>query len=90
VRDSNGTDEHGGAARAAVSTDLGVQGLTCSHCVSSVTEELRRLAGVRDVTVELVAGGVSRVAVASDAILDADQLAAAVDEAGYALVDLPR
>ena len=74
----------------AALSELGVQGMTCSHCVVSVTEQLRRLAGVQSVDVELVAGGVSRVIVASDAALDADQVAAAVDEAGYALVDLSR
>jgi copper chaperone len=82
--------QHATPTPALVSTDFGVQGITCSHCVSSVTEELGRLASVKNVDVELVAGGVSRVTVASNAALDADQLADAIDEAGYAFVDLPR
>ncbi|KQY96321.1 hypothetical protein ASD19_10325 [Microbacterium sp. Root53] len=59
--------------------------MTCSHCVSSVTEELSALPGVQRVSVDLVAGGVSTVTVDSDAPLDADAVAAAVDEAGYTL-----
>jgi copper chaperone len=88
------SDHHGnrdqGTTQATLSTELGVQGMTCSHCVSSVTQELGRVAGVTQVSVDLVAGGVSRVTVGSDVALDAAQVAAAVDEAGYALVDLPR
>ncbi|ANJ28523.1 heavy-metal-associated domain-containing protein [Agromyces aureus] len=74
-------------ANPTVST-YGVAGMTCSHCVGAVTGELGRLDGVSSVDVELVAGGVSRVTVQSAAALDADQVAAAVDEAGYELADL--
>jgi copper chaperone CopZ len=69
-----------------------VVGMTCGHCVQSVTEELTELSGVTDVDVELVAGGTSQVTVTSDAPLARDDVAAAVDEAGYALAsprDLP-
>ena len=59
-----------------------VTGMTCDHCVASVTEEVAALAGVVDVRVDLESG---RVDVTSDEPLDADQVAAAVDEAGYAL-----
>jgi copper chaperone len=75
---------------SAVHTELGVQGMTCSHCVSSVTEELSALPGVRGVKVDLAAGGISTVTVMSDDALDADQVSAAIDEAGYTLADLPR
>ena len=64
-------------------TTLPVAGMTCEHCVASVTEEVGELAGVRDVTVDLVAGGTSTVTVTSDAPLDADALVDAVREAGY-------
>lgn len=70
---------------AAATTTLQVEGMTCSHCVSSVTEELSALPGVRRVSVDLVAGGVSTVTVDSDDPLDADAVTAAVDEAGYTL-----
>lgn len=68
-------------------TVVHVAGMTCSHCVNAVTEELKELAGVRDVTVDLVAGGTSNVSVTSDAPLDGEAVRAAVDEAGYAVVD---
>lgn len=73
-------------------TTYSVTGMTCSHCVASVTEELSALDGVTDVVVDLAAGGTSAVTVTSDAPLDTAQVAAAVDEAGYALAgprDLP-
>jgi copper chaperone len=94
--DSHGTHqhehshEHAAPTATLLSTELGVQGMTCSHCVSSVTEELSQLAGVTAVNVDLVAGGISRVIVDSDTVLDGQQIEAAIDEAGYELVDLPR
>ena len=69
-----------------------VTGMTCGHCVASVTEELSALDGVEDVAVDLVAGGTSTVTVSSTAPLSDEAVAQAVDEAGYALAgprDLP-
>ncbi len=69
-----------------------VTGMTCGHCVASVESELRSVPGVTDVNVDLVAGGTSHVTVTSDQPLVRDDVAAAVDEAGYALAssrDLP-
>jgi copper chaperone len=63
-----------------------VNGMTCGHCVASVTDELRSLPGVRDVTVDLVADGDSRVVVDSAQPLAETDVRAAVDEAGYRLV----
>lgn len=77
-------------AAAAQVTSYGVDGMTCSHCVASVTDELSGLDGVREVNIELVVGGVSRVTVASDAALDRNHVVAAIDEAGYQMADLPR
>ncbi|WP_249295932.1 heavy-metal-associated domain-containing protein [Agrococcus sp. Marseille-Q4369] len=74
------------AADGAVSQSFEVEGMTCGHCVSSVTEELSGLAGVEGVEVELVPGGRSTVTVASDAALRVDDVRAAVSEAGYTLV----
>ena len=59
-----------------------VTGMTCGHCVSSVTEEVGSLPGVSDVQVELESG---RVTVTSDATVGADEVRAAVEEAGYSL-----
>jgi copper chaperone CopZ len=74
-------------ATGLVSTDLGVTGMTCGHCVSSVTEELSALDGVESVDVQLNVGGVSTVTVTSASALDAAAIAAAVDEAGYSLAE---
>lgn len=68
-----------------VVADYLVEGMTCSHCVRSVTEELSAIAGVESVDVDLKAGGLSRVRVASVAPLGQDAVRAAVEEAGYAL-----
>lgn len=63
-----------------------VEGMTCEHCVLSVTEELTELEGVSDVAVALVPSGASSVTVTSDAPVDADALRGAVAEAGYEVV----
>ena len=59
-----------------------IKGMTCGHCVSSVSAELGRLPGVTDVRVDLAAG---TAAVTSKQPLDPQAVRAAVDEAGYEL-----
>jgi copper chaperone len=59
-----------------------VTGMTCGHCVSSVTEEVCELPGVTDVAVELETG---RLTLTADRELPADEVRAAVEEAGYSL-----
>jgi copper chaperone CopZ len=59
-----------------------VTGMTCGHCVKAVTEEVSAIAGVESVEVDLETGAVT-VAAATDPTRE--QMAAAVDEAGYAL-----
>lgn len=59
-----------------------VTGMTCGHCVSAVSDELKELDGVTDVDVDLEAGGASSVTVTSGAPLDETDVAAALDEAG--------
>ena len=63
-------------------TVLDVTGMTCDHCVNHVSSELKELAGVTDVAVELDAGGTSVVTVTSDAPIERAKLDEAVDEAG--------
>ena len=70
----------------SITASYSVSGMTCSHCVAAVTEEVGRLAGVNTVDVELNAGGDSRGTVNSEAPLPVDDVRTAVDEAGYALV----
>ena len=71
-----------------ISTGLGVTGMTCGHCVSSLTEKLSGLDGVESVDVQLNVGGVSTVTVASASALDPAAIRAAVDEAGYSLAEV--
>ncbi len=59
-----------------------VTGMTCGHCVASVTEEVTELAGVTDVVVDLASGSLT---VTSAAPLDESAVRAAVEEAGYQL-----
>jgi len=66
-------------------TTLSVDGMTCAHCVRAVTEELNALDGVTVVDVELHAGGASLVRYESARPVDAAEIAAAIDEAGYSL-----
>lgn len=63
-----------------------VEGMTCEHCVMSVTEELTELDGVSDVAVQLVPGGRSEVTVTSDGPVATEALRDAVAEAGYEVV----
>ena len=57
-----------------------VSGMTCEHCVASVTEEVLEIAGVTGVDVDLPTGTLT---VTSDRPVSEDDVRAAVDEAGY-------
>jgi len=57
-----------------------VTGMTCGHCVAAVTTEVGSVPGVTAVDVDLITG---RVTVEGDVV--PDEVAAAIDEAGYAL-----
>ncbi|MDP4805133.1 MAG: heavy-metal-associated domain-containing protein [Candidatus Nanopelagicales bacterium] len=63
-----------------------VRGMTCAHCVSSVTEEITEVPGVLSVSVDLVIDGDSVVNVESGSEIDEELIRAAIDEAGYDLV----
>lgn len=67
-------------------TTLKIDGMTCGHCVSSVKEELAEVDGVQSVSVELNAGGESPVTIESTRELSSEEIAAAVEEAGYTVV----
>ena len=55
-----------------------IAGMTCDHCVLSVTEEVSEIAGVQDVDVDLATGRLAVTGQASEqAVRDA------VAEAGY-------
>ena len=59
-----------------------VEGMTCGHCVSTVTAELSKIDGVTEVNVDLATGNVT---VESTEPLDPAAAKAAVEEAGYEL-----
>jgi copper chaperone len=69
-----------------VSTTVNVSGMTCGHCVSSVSEELEALEGVEAVDVDLNAGGISTVTITSAKALSRSEIGEAVAEAGYLVV----
>ncbi|CCG04223.1 heavy-metal-associated domain-containing protein [Blastococcus saxobsidens] len=57
-----------------------VTGMTCAHCVTSVTEEVSQLPGVTGVEVDLATGGLT---LTSEQPVDEAAVRAAVEEAGY-------
>jgi copper chaperone CopZ len=59
-----------------------VSGMTCSHCVLSVREEVSEVRGVRAADVDLASGTLT---VSGDGFSD-DAIRAAVAEAGYQVV----
>lgn len=59
-----------------------VTGMTCGHCVSSVTEEVQGIAGVDGVEVVLETGAVT---ITSAEPIEETAVRAAVEEAGYKL-----
>jgi copper chaperone CopZ len=64
-------------------TTVQVSGMTCAHCERAVAEEIARVPGVRSVVVDLARGTVT---VDVHSAVDRADIAAAVDEAGYALL----
>lgn len=62
-----------------MSTVYSVPGVTCQHCVDAITTELRRVAGVTAVRVDLAT---KTVTVDGDGA-DPAAVRVAIDEAGY-------
>ncbi|MDH6278586.1 copper chaperone [Aurantimicrobium minutum] len=58
-------------------------GMTCQHCVASVTREVSELAHVTSVSIDLPSGTVT---VESDSSIPQDEIIAAIDKAGYPAV----
>jgi len=78
--------ENEAAAADAVEASFAVEGMTCGHCVSSVSREVGAIPGVGAVTIDLVADGVSTVHVTSASAVPTEAVQAAIEEAGYTLV----
>ena len=66
----------------SVTQNYTVTGMTCGHCVMSVTEEVQEIPGVENVEVVLQTGNLS---VTSSEPVDDDAVKAAVEDAGYQL-----
>ncbi|MET3720157.1 MULTISPECIES: heavy-metal-associated domain-containing protein [unclassified Arthrobacter] len=69
-----------------ITTTVSVSGMTCGHCVSSVSEEIESLTGVEGIDVDLNAGGISTVTITSSQELSPADIGEAVAEAGYLVV----
>jgi copper chaperone len=80
------TAENKEQTMSPVSTIVNVSGMTCGHCVSSVSEELEALDGVEAIDVDLNAGGISTVTITSEKALSRSEIGEAVAEAGYLVV----
>ena len=59
-----------------------VTGMTCGHCVSSVTEEVQEISGVEKVDIVLETGSLT---ITSDEPVEDAAVRTAVEEAGYQL-----
>jgi copper chaperone CopZ len=57
-----------------------VKGMTCGHCVQSVTTALTKLGGITDVRVDLASG---RVSYRSAEAVQRDRVAEAIRQAGF-------
>ncbi|MGW2018815.1 heavy-metal-associated domain-containing protein [Streptomyces sp. NPDC001927] len=68
----------------ALTTVYQVKGMTCGHCEGAVSSEISEIAGVSSVKAVASTG---QVTVVSETALDVEAVRAAVDEAGYELVD---
>ncbi|MYV54467.1 cation transporter [Streptomyces sp. SID3212] len=67
-----------------VTTVYQVKGMSCGHCEGAVSGEISTIEGVTSVQATAATG---QVTVASESVLDESAVRAAVDEAGYELVE---
>jgi copper chaperone len=66
-----------------VSQDIYVRGMTCQHCVNSVTKELLKINEIEKVNVDLSLG---KIEIKSNREINKSNLEEAVKEAGYELI----
>ena len=59
-----------------------VAGMTCEHCASAVTKEIRAIPGINGVDIDLASGSTT---VSASTEPDDFAVSAAVEEAGYSL-----
>lgn len=63
--------------------EIRVKGMSCGHCAAAVTRALEALPGVSRVRVDLASG---RVTLEADRPLPEEELATAIQAAGYEMV----
>lgn len=61
-----------------------ITGMTCGHCVQSVTEEVSEITGIRDVVVDLDS---ATLTFNSDSEIPRETVVAAVTEAGFSVAE---
>ena len=66
----------------AQTIEFNVTGMTCDHCVNSVTNAVKAIEGVSEVTVSLD----DKKAVVSGGVIDVAKVIAAIEEEGYEAV----
>ena len=64
-------------------TEIKIEGMTCGHCAMSITNEIATIEGVSSVKVDHAAGN---ALVESEGVSN-EQLAEAIEEAGYTAVE---
>jgi len=64
---------------ATATLTFAVTGMTCQHCVASVTREVSEVAGVNTVSVDLENG----IVIAEGNGLNSETIVTAIGEAGY-------
>ncbi|GAB3528280.1 heavy-metal-associated domain-containing protein [Arthrobacter monumenti] len=69
-----------------MNTIVNISGMTCGHCVASVTEELKEIDGVENVEIDLNKSGISTTTITSSKKLSDAEIGEAVAEAGYLVV----
>ena len=72
------------SVQAPFRVQVAVSGMTCRHCVISVTEELEAIDGVSGVEVVLESGAAT---VLADCDIPRAEIAAAIEEAGFAVTN---
>ena len=78
------TSERTDSATTAGSAEHSLEGLTCGHCVETVRKAVTAVNGVETASVELVAGGRSRLVISGSA--SGEAVREAVTSAGYSLI----
>jgi copper chaperone CopZ len=70
----------------SITMTVSIAGMTCNHCVQSVSSGVKLLDGVTEVEVALDPQGVSQATITANQDIDRSVIAQAIAEAGYQTV----